>query len=316
MSEPAVPARPGASPPVVTDDPRKLDDVLLAMDVVDTLRHRTRIVDMELNAAAREQQLIDRLKEIYGAQGIDVPEKILKDGVKALEEQRFVYKPPEKTFGVKLAHLYVSRKKWLPGVSMAFVALLAMGGVAFFSVRAGEAEWKRLPTEIARLSDEGQKLAVDPAVDTQIQAMERTGLRAVAENDRGDAKAQAKALNAINEQLAAEYDIRIAVQRDTIAFYRIPPNNPMGRNYYVVVEAVPPGGGKLDLPIRNEETGKTERVDLWAQRVAKPTFDKIGQERTGSGVIQNDVLGHKAQGELMPVYEQGAIEGAITDWDD
>jgi hypothetical protein len=290
--------------------------VLLAMDVVDTLRHRTRVVDMELNAEARERQLIDRLKEIYGAQGIDVPEKILKDGVKALEEQRFVYKPPEKTFGVKLAHLYVSRKKWLPGLSIAFVALLAMGGVALFSVRAGEAEWKRLPAEIARLSDEGQKLAIDPGVDTQIQAMERTGLRAVAENDRGDAKAQARALRDINVQLAAEYDIRIAVQEDTIGFYRIPPNNPMGRNYYIVVEAVPPGGGKLDLPIRNEETGKTEHVDLWAQRVGKPTFDKIAEEKTGSGIIQNDVLGHKAQGVLTPVYEQGAIEGAITKWND
>ena len=316
MTDTSVPAKTVAAPPVVAGDPRKLDDVLLAMDVVDTLRHRTRVVDMELNAEAREQQLIDRLKEIYGAQGIDVPEKILKDGVKALEEQRFVYKPPPPSFGTKLAHLYVSRKKWLPGVAMAFVALIAMGGVALFSVRAGEAEWKRLPTEIARLSDAGQKLAIDPAVDTQIQAMERTGLRAVAENDRGDAKAQLAALKDINAQLAAEYDIRIAVQESTIAFYRIPPNNPMGRNYYIVVEAVPPGGGRLDLPIRNDETGKTERVDLWAQRVGKLTFDKIAEEKTGSGIIQNDVLGHKAPGELKPAYEQGAVDGAITNWND
>src|SRR5690242_1093048 len=110
MSDTSVPVK--ASPAnVVTQtaaaDPRKLDDVLLAMDVVDTLRHRERLVDQELNAEAREEQLIARLKEIYGAQGIEVPDKILKDGVKALDEQRFVYKPPDNSFPVKLATLYV-----------------------------------------------------------------------------------------------------------------------------------------------------------------------------------------------------------------
>ncbi|OYW82927.1 MAG: hypothetical protein B7Z22_13340, partial [Hyphomonas sp. 32-62-5] len=112
MSETTVPARVPMTAAAVPDEPRKLDDVMLAMDVVDTLRHRTRIVDMELNEEAREEQLIARLKEIYGAQGIEVPDRILKDGVKALAEQRFVYKPPADTFSVKLAKMYVSRKKW------------------------------------------------------------------------------------------------------------------------------------------------------------------------------------------------------------
>lgn len=112
MSDTTVPVKAGVTTPALTEEPRKLDDVMLAMDVVDTLRHRVRIVDQELNEDAREEQLIARLKEIYGAQGIEVPDKILKDGVKALAEQRFVYKPPADTVSVKLAKLYVSRKKW------------------------------------------------------------------------------------------------------------------------------------------------------------------------------------------------------------
>ena len=68
--------------------PQKLDDIMLAMDVVDTLRHRALIVETELGADAREAAMIERLREIYAGQGIEVPENILRDGVKALEENR------------------------------------------------------------------------------------------------------------------------------------------------------------------------------------------------------------------------------------
>ena len=130
MSDASVPAKaaPQGLAPLKTDEPRKLDDVLLAMDVVDTLRHRERVVDMELDAEARETQLIERLKDIYAAQGIEVPERILKDGVKALEEQRFTYKPPENTFGVKLARAYVNRRKWLPGAMTSTTSASIAGG--------------------------------------------------------------------------------------------------------------------------------------------------------------------------------------------
>ena len=83
----------------------RLDDVLLAMDVVDTLRHREHLVLTELDAGAREAALLARLKDIYAAQGIDVPERILKEGVKALEEKRFLYEPPKPTLGVPLAKI-------------------------------------------------------------------------------------------------------------------------------------------------------------------------------------------------------------------
>ena len=95
MTDAPVPAK---TTQTATADPRKLDDVLLAMDVVDTLRHRERLVDQELNAEAREEQLIARLKEIYGAQGIEVPDSIIAQGVKALKESRFVYTPAPPSF--------------------------------------------------------------------------------------------------------------------------------------------------------------------------------------------------------------------------
>ena len=61
--------------------PAPLDDVMLAMDVVDTLRHADRLVERELGAEERDQQLKERLRQLYAAQGIDVPEHILDEGV-------------------------------------------------------------------------------------------------------------------------------------------------------------------------------------------------------------------------------------------
>jgi len=301
---------------MVTDEPRKLDDVMLAMDVVDTLRHRTRIVDMELNEDARVEQLIARLKEIYGAQGIEVPDRILKDGVKALAEQRFVYKPPADTFSVKLAKAYVSRKKWLPQTLTGLGALVAIAaGFQFLVLGPMNVEWQRMPAEISEALAEGQKLAVDPAVDMQLAGIAAEGQRAVAMGDRGAAKAQLTTLNSMNDQLAQDYDIRIVSRPDEdTGFWRQSESQPNAMNYYLVVEAVAPGGRVLSVPISSVETQKTDRVNIWAQRVEKSTFDRVGAEKASSGMVVNDILGHKTAGELTPRFDEPVPGGAITKW--
>ncbi len=60
-----------------TGDRGSLDDVMLAMDVVDTLRHNERLVERELSTEDREQALLKRLREIYTAQGIEVSYAVL-----------------------------------------------------------------------------------------------------------------------------------------------------------------------------------------------------------------------------------------------
>jgi hypothetical protein len=58
--------------------PRGLDDIMLAMDVVDTLRHQDNLVSRELSDDNRDAELLDRLRKIYRGQGIEVPERILE----------------------------------------------------------------------------------------------------------------------------------------------------------------------------------------------------------------------------------------------
>ncbi len=80
----------GAQP----QDKPPLDEMMLAMDVVDTLRRRQRLVEREFDSEGREQDLKQRLRKIYAAQGIEVPDHVLEEGVAALREERFVYKSP------------------------------------------------------------------------------------------------------------------------------------------------------------------------------------------------------------------------------
>lgn len=300
----------------MVEEPRKLDDVMMAMDVVDTLRHRTRIVDMELNESAREEQLVARLKEIYGAQGIEVPDRILKDGVRALAEQRFVYKPPRDTFSVKLAKAYVNRKRWLPQTVTA-VGLLAAIAVGFQLLVFGpmNAEWQNMPTTISAELAEGQALATDPVIDAQLASLAAEGQRAVANGDRDGARTQLKTMQGMNDQLAQEYDIRIVSRPDEdTGFWRQANDQPNAMNYYLVVEAVAPGGRVLKVPIRSVEEQTTESVSMWAQRVDKATFDRVAAEKQSNGMVVNDILGRKARGELEPAFDTPVPGGAITEW--
>lgn len=317
MSDTNVPAPARVTTPAsVAEEPRKLDDVMLAMDVVDTLRHRTRIVDMELNEQAREEQLVARLKEIYGAQGIEVPDRILKDGVKALAEQRFVYKPPADTFSVKLAKLYISRRKWLPmTVTLAGAIVAAVVAWQVFWELPRASEWRGMPNEISRVLAEGQALATDPVVDAQLANLAAEGQRAIANGDRGAAKTQLTSMQEMNEQLAQAYDIRIVSrQGEDTGFFRQSNDNPGVMNYYLVVEAVAPGGRVLSVPIESIEAEKTERVNIWAQRVSEPTFNRVQAEKRSTGMVTDDVLGTKTRGELEPRFVEPVPGGAITEW--
>lgn len=108
--------------------PAPLDDLMLAMDVVDTLRHQQTLVQRELNSEERDQALIHRLREIYAGQGIDVPDKVLAEGVSALKEDRFTYRPVGSGLGRFLAGMYVRRGAWAKGILSTVVLLGVIGG--------------------------------------------------------------------------------------------------------------------------------------------------------------------------------------------
>ena len=90
----------------------ELNEIMLAMDVVDTLRHQQSLVDRELGTDDHDRALIAKVRKIYADQGLEVSDEVVAAGVKALREERFTYNPPKKSFQLTLAHLYVHRGRW------------------------------------------------------------------------------------------------------------------------------------------------------------------------------------------------------------
>nr|WP_225908041.1 DUF6384 family protein [Hyphomonas sediminis] len=302
-----------------------MDDVLLAMDVVDTLRHREQLVLSELDAGAREEALLVRLKEIYAAQGIDVPEHILKEGVKALEERRFQYEPPKPSLSVSLAKLYISRSRWMAPLVLAVIALGSLGTAWHFGVAvpARQAEQaarielsETLPEEIDRLHRVVAETALEEEVTLKANALKAEGQGAIAAGDAKSARAARDGLAELQGDLLRVYEVRIVYGPNEArsGVFRIPDDVPGARNYYLIVEAVDPNGRLVDVPITSEEDRRTARVTRWGQRVTEAEFRAVAEDKGDDQIIQNAVIGRKLAGYLSPAYSVETPGGAILEW--
>jgi hypothetical protein len=301
-----------------------LDDVMLSMDVVDTLRQNEQIVERELDDETRREQLIARLREIYRGQGIEVPDRILEEGVRALAERRFVYDPPKSSLPVILARLYVKRLYWARLLGGAVLALF----LVWFSWNA-LIVWPRAEREAAARVELGETLprqinaafaAVEAEAKTPIalenaKTFRDNGLEAARQGNAEAARSAIAELNALLGDLRLSFDVRIVSRPGELSgLWRIPRLNPNTRNYYLIVEAVDRTGNVLKRPVVNEETAKREDVDIWAVRVSKAAFDEIQADKLDDGIIQKAVVGAKNRGELDIRWRIDTLGGALTRW--
>jgi len=289
-----------------------LDEVMLAMDVVDTLRHQEKVVARELSSDARDEELKQKLKRIYQAQGIDVSEQILEEGVKALQEDRFSYRPPPSGIGFHLARIYVSRGRWLPwagGLAALFVAALL--AYQLMVVKPREALPGQLQSRYELVLGKAQSEAGKSAV-------EAVYARADASRRADDAEGMEQALGALDElerALDQSYTLQIVSRPgERSGVWRIPDINTSARNYYIIVEARDDSGNVQQVAITSEETGQVETVSKWGVRVDESTFQAIAADKQDDGIIQNNVFGRKKQGYLQPEYLMPTPGGFITSW--
>lgn len=301
-----------------------LDDLMMAMDVVDTLRHDEALVTRELNADNRGERMMERLREIYASQGIEVPDHILEAGVEGLKQDRFVYSPPSAGFSRSLAVLYVTRltwSKWLGALVLACVILFA--GWQFLVVgpreRAAEALKIELaegiPASLANLKDRIVQMKPAASVVSDAERLVSTGLAAAQDGNAETARKAVTDLRSLARELAAVFDVKI-VSRPGVptGVERIPDANPNNRNYYIVVEAIGPDGKALAREITSEEDSAQKKVTMWAQRVPSATFEKVRRDKQDDGIVQNNLLGSKVRGKLAIDWRQPVGKGAITSW--
>lgn len=308
----AAPAQPGPG----------LDEVMLAMDVVDTLRHQDKLIERELGQDSRDEALKARLRQIYESQGLEVNDRILDQGIVALKESRFVYTPPRPSFRTFLARMWIRRG--LVGSIAAVVLVLLVAVIGWQIWRANEAERAAeelrieltvtLPNALKEAGDAALAAASDPDARTQVENLISEGEAAVAAEDGEAMRASIAGLDELRADLLQTYDLTIVSREgEDTGVFRIPDVNEDARNYYIIVEAIG-DSGPLSLPIVNEETGQTETVSMWGVRVPEATFEAVRDDKTDDGIVQDNILGRKPGGTLKIDYLMPVERGAITDW--
>ncbi len=290
-----------------------LDEVMSAMDVVDVLRHQQDLVARELDSEGREQQLLERLRKIYKGQGLDVPDHILKDGIKALEDDRFKYSPHEES---KLAHLYVTRGSWgKPLSALLFIICFAFTAYYFTQVRPGQVARNAIPKELSQTFNQIQSISKDPALTAKAFQIRESAETAYASKNYQAAQDFKKELQDTLTLLQQAFKIRIVSRpNESSGIWRVAEVNSTNRNYYLIVEAVDKQNNVVSLPILNEENNKREVVKKWGLRVDKSTFNRVANDKRDDGIIQNNVVGEKQRGILSPNYQINTNGNAITRW--
>jgi len=282
---------------------------MLAMDVVDTLRHSRRLVEKELNSEESDAQLLRRLRDIYASQGIEVPDEILRQGVAALKEQRFVYKPPPSGLSTLLARIYVRRKRWItPLLTNVAVLVVIWYGDYFDIQRKVRSLVERPATEstdvveaeplvetkevvktkkvagakqavlddLAALLRAIEALAPKEAILARARGIFEQGTGAIGAGDLVKAHEAADDLTKLHELLALTFEMRIVSRpNQPSGVWRVPDANPEARNYYLIVEAVDGSGNRLQVELTSEEDGQTREVIMWGVRVpVHPGMDR------------------------------------------
>jgi hypothetical protein len=301
---------------VVVKEQRSLDELMLAMDVVDTLRHRELVLARELESESRDEQLLRRLREIYESQGIAVSDEVLAQGVRALREERFAFPAPEPSFARTLATLYVTRERWgkWAGGATAVVAV-AIVSLQLFVWGPAARERTEVPAGLAAAYQSVVAATSDTVALDEARAQLAVGEAAVASGDYDEARAATAELADLNARLQAQYELRVVSRPgEQSGVWRVPDDNRRARNYYLIVEPIAPNGSAVTLPILSEEDGRTRRVRTFGLRVDEATFERVAADKRDDGIVQNAVVGEKRRGELEVEYTVPATGAAITEW--
>lgn len=307
MADPGTQAVTSGAP---TTPPAPLDEVMLAMDVVDTLRHREQLVAKELASGERDEDMYARLRQVYAAQGIDVPERILREGVTALRENRFVYTQQGSPAARRWAMFYVQRRRW--GTLLLVLAVLLGAGLFAYDANV-RAPRRALLTDLQTTRAQVVAVSEVDAASSQAARLFQQGVTAFERGDFGEARVNLGSLEALLAQLRSSYTLRIVAGPDS-GVWRIPDINTGARNYYLIVEALDANGRQVSVPILNEETGATQTVRTWGLRVAEETFFSVRDDKEDDGIIQNNLFGQKRAGYLEPDYIFPTTGAAITAW--
>ena len=203
-------------------------------------------------------------------------------------------------------------KPLLIGLGILVVVWIAY---AFLIRGPAEREIAGLPEQLESHYETLLENAEGPIAKQQAESLLAQGKSALQKNDNDSVKAVVEHMETLQHEIEREYELRIVSRPgEKSGVWRVPEANPEARNYYIIVEAVTEDGKVLELPIVNEEDGKTYHVSKWGMRVDQQVFERVGRDKMDDGIIQQNRFGIKRHGFLTPEYLMPSTGRSITSW--
>ena len=283
----------------------------------------------ERQAALREHESFDRdaairdIQVMYEELGDLVERDVIEKALDEYLSQRYAFRSPARGPQRTLALLYVRRGRIARRVLLPAAGVAALVWVGFAGVEMAErrAEARAAAAQIERAARLGDLQADVERLHGAVlsAASEDLALERAAELGRiAEAQVAARDVDGLGETVGLYDDLYRAVTSEyrlviTGGVWRQDNRDPRIRNNYLVVEARDPEGRTLTLPIRNEETGATERVAMWGERVPREVYDRVASDRQDNGIIDDADFGFKRRGFITA--ERGYPDvGQITRW--
>lgn len=301
-----------------TAGPAELTDAMLAIDVANTVRRAGKTI------AGPADDLRGALRGLYRQQGIEISDAALETGIAAAADGRFGYTPPAGGLGVRMARLYVVRDKWLPA-TVAVVLMFAISFGGFFLVyrpwhdaQAQQSELdlsQRMPAAMDALYQTiYDETKVQQAANDALAIRER-GKAAAAKGDRAGAQQAIDDLTLIRDRLQQDYQLKVVDGPGTKwGFWSFPKTNAEATNYYLIVQPLDAQGKPETLPVRDEDSGRIDKVSVWAERVPEEVYRAVEADKADDGVIEQNLVAVKDTGFLEPDYLVQALGGQLTRW--
>jgi hypothetical protein len=302
-----------------TAGPADLNDALLAIDVANTARRARDVV-----AGPADSELRETLRGLYRQQGIDIPDSALDAGLAAAADGRFGYVPRKDGIVVTHARLYEVRDRWLPAtVAVVLMFVIGFGGFFFIYRPWHDAQAQQSELELSQRMPATMDALYQTIYDeTKVQqaasdalAIRDRGRAAAAKGDRATAQQAIDDLTLVRDRLRQDYQLKVVDGPGVKwGFWTFPKSNAEATNYYLIVQPLDAQGKPETLPVRDEETGRTDTVTVWAERVPEEVYRAVEADKADDGVIEQNLVAVKDSGFLEADYLVQALGGQLTRW--
>lgn len=293
--------------PQTAPEDLSLHEMLRVMDVARTLRKEQETIEREFNRSETVAILREKLLASAEIMGDEVTPEEVDAAIDLYFDNLHTFREPPPGLSSWLAHTYI----WRGRIVLSTCVLLFLGVFGWWlfvspsgpfsnsgrtsrAITADSSEIERAMASIRAMSKQAE-------VQEEAQSLEQEAQVAQAAGDVDRLDELRRRLTQIEARLQEEYEVRIVRgegQQSGVDRYFTDEQGTRTSGYYVIVQAKAPSGQVLTRNILNSETGREERVSVWAERVPEAVYNRIKEDKQADGMLNETLFAVKRRGEV------------------